>query len=123
MGGGGAGEGGRENAPQEISHLKNCNTDCISLASQLPVICAFKRLNVPRGFSTCGSTQCAVLKIFFEVQTEDTCNSQAYYIVTIGCKKVNSSEIGRFRYGLIGGAQTSINMLEVVACKCPLRQN
>ena len=39
------------------------------------------------------------------IQRKNMRNSEAYYSVTQGCKKVNSSKNGRFRYELIGEMQ------------------
>ena len=39
------------------------------------------------------------------IQTKNICNSHAYYVVTQGCKKVDSSKNGRFKHELIGDMQ------------------
>ena len=42
-------------------------------------------------------------------------NSKFYFLVSQGCKKVNSSRNDRFRYEMIGGTQLEMELLEVVA--------
>ena len=54
------------------------------------------------GFSKrCSSTQNGQFKKVCAVQAKNRCSSQAHYEVMQGCKKVNSSRNGRFRYELV----------------------
>ena len=46
-------------------------------------------------------------------------NSKVYYLVPQGCKKVNSSKIGRFKYEMIGETQPEMELLKVVAVIYP----
>ena len=46
---------------------------------------------------------------------EKMCNLKVFYLVTEGCKKVNSSKNGKFRYEMIGETQPEMGLLEVVA--------
>ena len=64
---------------------------------------------------------CSSKKIY-AVQTKTRSQSQAYYIVTKGCRKVNNSKNGRFKYELIEATQPEKELQEVVACIYPSRQ-
>ena len=40
---------------------------------------------------------------------------KVYYLVAQGCKKVNSSKNGRFRYEMIAETQSEVELLEAVS--------
>ena len=66
-------------------------------------------------------TRCAVLKKLCS-SNKNMCNSQVYFLVTYGGKKVNSSKNVRFMYELIEETQSEIELLEVVTATPSLQK-
>ena len=53
-------------------------------------------------------------KIVYAVLMRKLYNSKAHYLVAQGCRKVDGSKNGRFKYEMIGKTQPELELLKVV---------
>ena len=91
-----------EGRPNKLLQLKNKKTlDFVRL-------CEILWQKSIRAFNVQFYAICAVLMT-------KLCNSKAYCLVAQGCRKVNSSQNGRFRYKMISKIYPKMEFLEEVA--------
>ena len=88
---------------------------CKNLQPGPPTV-GWKRVTAPpfAWFSlTCSSTQNMQFQKIHAILMKKLCNLKVCYLVTYGCKNVNFSENGRFRYKIIVKTQPEMEFLEV----------